>query len=455
MNDVSIKHVSAEEIKEMTDTEGLIFQGCGGDPAEWVSGISDLLTKEGILLGGDSFKEVYVFEHDGRTNILFNMENVKLDMGKLAMWRLKSHSAFGGYWLSDYLPNRLGIDADAMQTVSGKPEMQLAGMDGNIFNVLGNASRLLKENGLEAQTKEMFERVTASKSYEKALEIVSEYVQTELSIPEKIQEIAYDSRGFERLYKTILRDESMPKTTLEHTLHGWYCAAWRGDGGALGLEDFVHRLKTSNEKPYASLAQTCRSLHFLRQELYDLAHDETHWNEYYQVNELYDTCAREYQERFQVHVTSSFSSWKLCEASLYPKTEIQRELDHGHITRQDNAGPKHIYICAPLRNDVERNVETARLFAKEVFDAGDIPICPHLMFPPIADPKDTVQDEKAFGMCLKLIEGCQQINVYGRPTEGMEAEITHAKRLEIPVYEVPSAKKRVQEKPPRSRNPGR
>ena len=94
------------------------------------------------------------------------------------MWRLKSHSAFGGYWLSDYLPNRLGVHADAEQTVSGKPRMLLSGMAGNIFNILGNASRLLKENGLEAQAKEIFERATAAGSYEQALMIVSEYVQT-------------------------------------------------------------------------------------------------------------------------------------------------------------------------------------------------------------------------------------------------------------------------------------
>jgi hypothetical protein len=38
------------------------------------------------------------------------MEDVKLDIGKLAIWRLASHDTFGGTWLSDYLPNRLGIE---------------------------------------------------------------------------------------------------------------------------------------------------------------------------------------------------------------------------------------------------------------------------------------------------------------------------------------------------------
>jgi hypothetical protein len=145
----------------------------------------------------------------------------------------------------------------------------------------------------------------------------------------------------------------------------------------------------------------------------------------------------------------------LCEASLYPSAEIYSELNHGYISRLDSSGPKCIYICAPLRNDVERNVEAARLFAKEVFEAGDIPVCPHLMFPPIADPNDPAQDEKAFGMCLKLIESCHQVNVYGQPTEGMQAEIAHAKRMGIPVREFSPVKEKGRRKPSPTRCPGR
>ena len=107
-----MKHITTDELKRMTDTEGLILQGCGGDPDEWVSGINDMFTKEGILLDSDTFKDIYVFEHDGLTNMLFSMEEVKLNAGKLAMWRLQTHDTFGGTWLSDYLPNRLGINTD-------------------------------------------------------------------------------------------------------------------------------------------------------------------------------------------------------------------------------------------------------------------------------------------------------------------------------------------------------
>ena len=37
----------------MTDKEGLILQGCGGDLKEWEDGVNELLTESGILLEGD------------------------------------------------------------------------------------------------------------------------------------------------------------------------------------------------------------------------------------------------------------------------------------------------------------------------------------------------------------------------------------------------------------------
>lgn len=33
---MSVKQISINELKKMTDSEGLIFQGCGGNLQEWV-----------------------------------------------------------------------------------------------------------------------------------------------------------------------------------------------------------------------------------------------------------------------------------------------------------------------------------------------------------------------------------------------------------------------------------
>lgn len=176
-----IKTITADELRSMEGKEGLILQGCGGDPEEWLDGINDLLTREGLLLDGSRFENIMVFTHEELTNILFPFEGVKLDMGKLAMWRLATHNNFGGTWLSDYVPNRLGGFRSAKPPVKERLQMPLEGMDGNIFAILGTASKLLKRNGQSAEAKEMFGRVTSSGSYEEALGIISEYVETELS----------------------------------------------------------------------------------------------------------------------------------------------------------------------------------------------------------------------------------------------------------------------------------
>lgn len=62
-----------------------------------------------------------------------------------------------------------------------RPKMQLIGQDGNIFAIMGRASRLLKNAGQRDKAKEMCNCVMASKSYNAALAIVSEYVETELT----------------------------------------------------------------------------------------------------------------------------------------------------------------------------------------------------------------------------------------------------------------------------------
>ena len=113
---------------------------------------------------------------------------------------------------------------------------------------------------------------------------------------------------------------------------------------------------------------------------------------------------------------------------------VFRERSQERTPEQTQGGPKLVYICAPLRGDVKKNIEFARQKAQEVFQAGDIPVCPHLMFPPIADPENPVQDQAAREMGLRLVETCQEVHVYGPEwTEGMWAEIRHAMDLGIEV----------------------
>lgn len=48
--------ITTDELRRMTNQEGLILQGYGGDAQEWIDGINELLTQEGILLEGTKFK---------------------------------------------------------------------------------------------------------------------------------------------------------------------------------------------------------------------------------------------------------------------------------------------------------------------------------------------------------------------------------------------------------------
>ena len=68
---MSIRQITKEQIRRMGDREGLVLQGCGGDPREWLDGINEILTNEGILKKGARFEEAYTFQHDDLTCLLF------------------------------------------------------------------------------------------------------------------------------------------------------------------------------------------------------------------------------------------------------------------------------------------------------------------------------------------------------------------------------------------------
>ena len=174
---MEIKNITANDLKKMNNKEGLILQGCGGEVKEWVDGINDILTENGILLDDTKFDDVSVFQNDGVTCILYPFDNVHLDVGKLSMWRLQSYTAFAGTWLSDYVDNKLGgFEPEQNKAEKVKPDCALIGQDGNIFNLLGIASHTLKQNGMADEAKEMCSRVTSSGSYCEALNIIGEYV---------------------------------------------------------------------------------------------------------------------------------------------------------------------------------------------------------------------------------------------------------------------------------------
>lgn len=167
-----ITKITTDAIRQMNKKEGLVLIGCGGDLQEWVDGINEMLTKDGILLNNSKFTECQSFTHNNMTCLLFSFDNVELDIGKFAMWRLKTYESFAGTWLSDFVPNNLGGFIREHQ----KPDCPLIGKDGNIFNLIGIASKTLRDNGMAEQAVEMRDKIKVSGSYDEALCIIGEYV---------------------------------------------------------------------------------------------------------------------------------------------------------------------------------------------------------------------------------------------------------------------------------------
>jgi hypothetical protein len=63
--------------------------------------------------------------------------------------------------------------------ITDKPEVELVGRNGNIFNLLGIATKALRREGYRAEAEELKSRVLGgeAKSYHEALAIIQEYVE--------------------------------------------------------------------------------------------------------------------------------------------------------------------------------------------------------------------------------------------------------------------------------------
>ena len=174
--EIKIKEITTDDLRRMEGREGIVFEGCA-DLQSWIEGLNDTLTEAGVLLNGTKLQNVSSFQRNGLTCLLFDFEGAELNIGKFAMWRLQTHGQLGGTWLSDYVPNRLdGFIHE--QKKNEKPVCELVGQDGNIYNLLGIASRTLKECGLREQADEMWQRVTGGDchDYHAALGVIGEYV---------------------------------------------------------------------------------------------------------------------------------------------------------------------------------------------------------------------------------------------------------------------------------------
>lgn len=96
---------------------------------------------------------------------------------------------------------------------------------------------------------------------------------------------------------------------------------------------------------------------------------------------------------------------------------------------------KLVYICSPYRGNVEENVKNARAYSLEAMmqHPDVLPIAPHLLFTQYLDDTDPEQRRIGLSASLDLLSICDELWVYGEPSEGMAAEIRLAEELDIKI----------------------
>ena len=98
-----------------------------------------------------------------------------------------------------------------------------------------------------------------------------------------------------------------------------------------------------------------------------------------------------------------------------------------------------VYICSPLRGDMENNIKRAEEYCRMVsLKLNKIPICPHIYFTRFLNDDNELERKVGIDCGLKLLLECDTMYVFDKNgiSEGMKEEIKTAKDLDIPiVYE--------------------
>lgn len=106
---------------------------------------------------------------------------------------------------------------------------------------------------------------------------------------------------------------------------------------------------------------------------------------------------------------------------------------------------KLVYICSPLRGDIEGNIKKAQQYCREVMELFPdvLPIAPHIYCTQFCDDTIPWEREEGMKMGLELLKGCAELWVFGidNPSEGMRAEIEYAEKSGIKVRDAVAAYK--------------
>lgn len=92
---------------------------------------------------------------------------------------------------------------------------------------------------------------------------------------------------------------------------------------------------------------------------------------------------------------------------------------------------KKVYICSPLRGNVNENLQKAIRYAEYALKCGTAPVVPHFY---VLCLNDAVPEQRELGMRAgrSLLWFCDEMWIFGDTvTEGMNSEINFCKNLNI------------------------
>ena len=174
-------------------TDNLIdyFDGSAAIKEKVVSAIPSVKEKDGVLYGCTTLELKEYLETEELSELCeyltgqysdgwgegFEQQKIQVEGGEL----------YVHFWQPrDYLFEQVKPEIQKKQEPEKKkPKMELLGRDGNVFIILGAAAGLLIKEGMDQQVNEMYKRVMKSGNYYQALHIISEYVETELSVSDE------------------------------------------------------------------------------------------------------------------------------------------------------------------------------------------------------------------------------------------------------------------------------
>jgi len=98
---------------------------------------------------------------------------------------------------------------------------------------------------------------------------------------------------------------------------------------------------------------------------------------------------------------------------------------------------KLVYVCSPVRGNVEENLKKANRYCEYVAGCGHIPLAPHLAWQGFLQEEIPGNREKALEMGLGLLKYCSEVWCMGDEiSQGMQGEIDAAEKQNKPIMYV-------------------